>query len=93
MLSSQLPVPSLYCIRLNSVLQARQVWVPSEARYRGRAADSQAGSQVLSCIVPCSYTAPLQATLLSPARPVQRWPRGSDFLGAATAFTLSLHTL
>lgn len=60
----------------------RNVWVPSDGhRYLGRdtatiTQESHAGSQ---------------ATLLSPKLKRQRWPRGSDFLGATVSFTLSLH--
>jgi len=61
----------------------RNVWVPSDGlRYQAGGTrdhqESQSGSQ---------------ATLLSPKLVKQRWPRGSDFLGASTSFTLSLHTL
>lgn len=56
------------------------MWVPSDGhQYLARdhaVTESQSGSQ---------------ATLLSPKVKRERWPRGSDFLGATTSFTLSLH--
>lgn len=61
--------------------QERNVWVPSDGHgylARDHHKTSHAGSQ---------------ATLLSPKLKQQKWPRGSDFLGATTSFSLSLHTV